>query len=71
MEERDLGGDGALRVKRRRLLRAHGQVADQDVDLGVITGRYDGELNEEAKELLAEIQQAEAEDIAQAEEENK
>ena len=43
----------------------------QDVDLGVITGRYDGELNEEAKELLAEIQQAEAEDIAQAEEENK
>ena len=43
----------------------------QDVDLGVITGRYDGELNEEAKELLAEIQEAEEASIAEAQEEKK
>ena len=43
----------------------------QDVDLGVITGRYDGELNEDAKDLLAEIQEAEEASIAEAEEENK
>jgi len=43
----------------------------QDVDLGVLTGRVSGELDEAAQELLAEIQQDEAAAIAEAEEENK
>jgi neutral amino acid transport system ATP-binding protein len=43
----------------------------QDVDLGVVTGRIAGELDAEAKELLEEIQEEHAAEIAQAEEENK
>ncbi len=43
----------------------------QDVDLGVVTGRVEGELDAEAKELLEEIQEEHAAEIAQAEEENK
>jgi neutral amino acid transport system ATP-binding protein len=43
----------------------------QDVDLGVVTGRIAGELDAEAKELLEEIQEEQAAEIAQAEEENK
>ena len=45
--------------------------AHQDVDLGVVTGRVEGELDTSAVELLGEIDAAEAADIAQAEEENK
>ncbi|WP_141933753.1 ABC transporter ATP-binding protein [Microbacterium sp. SLBN-146] len=45
--------------------------AHQDVDLGVVTGRVEGELNTSAIELLEEIDEAEADDLAQAEEENK
>ncbi len=41
----------------------------QDVDLGVVTGRVPGELGESAKELLQEIEVAEAASIAEAEEE--
>ena len=43
----------------------------QDVDLGVVTGRVAGEIDESAKELLAEIKEDEAAAIADAEEENK
>jgi branched-chain amino acid transport system ATP-binding protein len=43
----------------------------QDVDLGVITGRYEGELDAEAQLLLSEIHDAEEEDIHKAEEDNK
>ena len=43
----------------------------QDVDLGVVTGRVAGELDAEAKELLEEIQEEHAAEVAQAEEENK
>lgn len=43
----------------------------QDVDLGVLTGRVAGELDESAQELLAEIQTDEAAALAEAEEENK
>jgi branched-chain amino acid transport system ATP-binding protein len=43
----------------------------QDVDLGVVTGRHEGELGEHGKELLSEIEDAEHESIAEAEEENK
>lgn len=43
----------------------------QDVDLGVVTGRVEGELGAEGEELLEEIQQEEAAGIAEAEEENK
>ena len=43
----------------------------QDVDLGVVTGRIEGELDESAQELLEEIQEDEASAIADAEEENK
>ncbi len=45
--------------------------AHQDVDLGVVTGRVEGELNTSAIELLEEIDEAEAESIAEAEEEKK
>ncbi|AWB89954.1 ABC transporter ATP-binding protein [Homoserinimonas hongtaonis] len=34
--------------------------AHQDVDLGVVTGRYEGELSNEAAELVAEIEEAQA-----------
>lgn len=43
----------------------------QDVDLGVVTGRIEGELDASAQELLEEIQDEEASAIADAEEENK
>jgi branched-chain amino acid transport system ATP-binding protein len=43
----------------------------QDVDLGVVTGRVEGELDAEAKELLEEIEEEHAAEIAQAEEETK
>jgi branched-chain amino acid transport system ATP-binding protein len=43
----------------------------QDVDLGVVTGRVAGELDAEAKELLEQIEEEHAAEIAQAEEENK
>ncbi len=43
----------------------------QDVDLGVVTGRVEGELDPEATELLEEIKEAEEASIADAEEENK
>ncbi|MFN8086663.1 MAG: ABC transporter ATP-binding protein [Microbacterium sp.] len=43
----------------------------QDVDLGVVTGRVAGELDESAQELLEEIREDEAAAIAEAEEENK
>jgi len=43
----------------------------QDVDLGVVTGRVAGELDESAEELLEEIKEAEEASIAEAEEENK
>ncbi len=43
----------------------------QDVDLGVVTGRVAGDLDASAAELLEEIKEAEAADIADAEEENK
>ncbi|KXC05409.1 ABC transporter ATP-binding protein [Microbacterium hominis] len=43
----------------------------QDVDLGVVTGRIPGELDESAKELLEEIEDVEAASIAEAEEEKK
>jgi branched-chain amino acid transport system ATP-binding protein len=43
----------------------------QDVDLGVVTGRVAGELDAEAKELLEEIQEEHAAEVAQAEEETK
>jgi neutral amino acid transport system ATP-binding protein len=43
----------------------------QDVDLGVITGRHEGELGAEGEELLAEIHDAEEASIAEAEEEKK
>ncbi|GAA1928871.1 hypothetical protein GCM10009775_21110 [Microbacterium aoyamense] len=43
----------------------------QDVDLGVVTGRVEGDLDPEAKELLEEIKEAEEASIAEAEEENK
>ncbi|MBD3756730.1 MAG: ABC transporter ATP-binding protein [Microbacterium sp.] len=43
----------------------------QDVDLGVVTGRIEGELDASAQELLEEIQDEEASAIAEAEEENK
>ncbi|MFB8387616.1 ABC transporter ATP-binding protein [Microbacterium sp. NPDC055910] len=45
--------------------------AHQDVDLGIVTGRIEGELNTSAIEMLEDIEQAEAESIAEAEEENK
>ena len=45
--------------------------AHQDVDLGVVTGRVEGELDTSAMELLEEIDAAEAVSIAEAEEENK
>jgi branched-chain amino acid transport system ATP-binding protein len=37
----------------------------------VVTGRHEGELGEEAQELLAEIHDAEESSIAEAEGENK
>ncbi|KQZ86314.1 ABC transporter ATP-binding protein [Microbacterium sp. Root166] len=43
----------------------------QDVDLGVVTGRVAGDLDESAAELLEEIKEAEEAGIADAEEENK
>ncbi len=43
----------------------------QDVDLGVVTGRVSGELDEQAQELLEEIKVSEAAALAEAEEENK
>jgi branched-chain amino acid transport system ATP-binding protein len=43
----------------------------QDVDLGVVTGRVAGQLDESAEELLEEIKEAEEASIAEAEEENK
>ncbi|AYF97511.1 ABC transporter ATP-binding protein [Protaetiibacter intestinalis] len=43
----------------------------QDVDLGVVTGRIAGELDAEARELLEEIREDEAQALAEAEEENK
>ncbi|NNH04546.1 ABC transporter ATP-binding protein [Microbacterium ulmi] len=43
----------------------------QDVDLGVVTGRVEGELGEEAKELLEEIREEEQSALAEAEEETK
>ncbi|MFE7843930.1 ABC transporter ATP-binding protein [Microbacterium sp. NPDC057407] len=43
----------------------------QDVDLGVVTGRVEGELGAEGEELLEEIKEAEEASIAEAEEENK
>ncbi|MGA7148139.1 MAG: ABC transporter ATP-binding protein [Microbacterium sp.] len=43
----------------------------QDVDLGVVTGRVAGDLDQSAAALLEEIKEAEAADIADAEEENK
>nr|WP_228479594.1 ABC transporter ATP-binding protein [Microbacterium atlanticum] len=43
----------------------------QDVDLGVVTGRVAGELDESAVELLEEIREAEEAAIAEAEEETK
>lgn len=43
----------------------------QDVDLGVVTGRIPGELDDSAKELLEEIEDVEAASIAEAEEKNK
>ncbi len=41
VDERDLGVDGALGVELRGLLRADGQVADEDVDLGLAQGGDD------------------------------
>ena len=41
VDERDLGVDGALRVELRGLLGADGQVADEDVDLGLAQGGDD------------------------------
>ncbi len=43
----------------------------QDVDLGVVTGRVPGELDESAQELLEDIREEEAAGVAEAEEENK
>ena len=43
----------------------------QDVDLGVVTGRVEGELDTSAIQLLDEIKEAEHEAIAEAEEEKK
>lgn len=43
----------------------------QDVDLGVVTGRVEGEHSASEAELLHEIEEAEAAEIAEAEEENK
>ena len=43
----------------------------QDVDLGVVTGRIEGELDASAQELLEEIKEVEQSAIAEAEEENK
>ena len=43
----------------------------QDVDLGVVTGRVPGELDESAREMLAEIEEEEASSIADAEKEDK
>jgi neutral amino acid transport system ATP-binding protein len=43
----------------------------QDVDLGVVTGRVEGELDSSAQELLEEIREAEDASIAEAEEENR
>ncbi|MCC2029611.1 ABC transporter ATP-binding protein [Microbacterium tenebrionis] len=43
--------------------------AHQDVDLGVVTGRVEGELDAEAQTLLDDIHQEEAASIAEAEEE--
>ncbi len=43
----------------------------QDVDLGVVTGRVEGELGTEAVELLAEIKEAEEAAIAEAEGDKK
>jgi neutral amino acid transport system ATP-binding protein len=43
----------------------------QDVDLGVVTGRVAGVLDAEAKELLEEIQEEHAAEVAQAEEDTK
>jgi len=43
----------------------------QDVDLGVITGRHDGTMTEEAEELLQEIHEAEEESIHEADGEEK
>ena len=43
----------------------------QDVDLGVVTGRVEGELSTSAIDLLEEIKDEEEASIAEAEEENK
>ena len=40
----------------------------QDVDLGVLTGRIEGEIDESAAELLEEIKEAEEASITEAEE---
>lgn len=45
--------------------------AHQDVDLGVVTGRVEGDLDPAATAMLADIQQAEAAAITDAEEEGK
>ncbi|WP_396652265.1 ABC transporter ATP-binding protein [Microbacterium paludicola] len=42
----------------------------QDVDLGVVTGRYSGELDESASEMLAEIREEHEAAVQAAEEEN-
>ncbi len=43
----------------------------QDVDLGVVTGRVSGELDESARELLEEIKEEEAASVADAEEDKR
>ena len=43
----------------------------QDVDLGVVTGRSEGQLDTAALELLEEIKEEQAAEIAAAEEENR
>ena len=40
----------------------------QDVDLGVLTGRVEGEIDESAAELLEEIKEAEEASVTDAEE---
>ncbi|CAL4860738.1 Vitamin B12 import ATP-binding protein BtuD [Microbacterium sp. MM2322] len=43
----------------------------QDVDLGVVTGRVPGEIDESAREMLAEIEEVEASSSTDAEKEDK
>ena len=42
--------------------------AHQDVDLGIVTGRIEGEMNTEAVELMHEIEEAEQADAGDGEE---